>query len=116
MEQLRPADFCGEVMAALEASDGRRRRRKRDTTPDAIGLGMKRRLLEEAIAADPEPEDFESWLFERCLAEGDGNGPLRAVALSLLEEWRFSADLDGFREWLAAGAPSDDALPVERTS
>ena len=70
MEQIRPADFCREVMAALEASDGRRRRRKRDTTPDAIGLGMKRRLLEEAIAADPEPRDFENWLFERSLPRG----------------------------------------------
>jgi hypothetical protein len=113
MEQLRPAEFCREVIASLEASEGRRRRRKRDTTPDAIGLSMKRRLLEQGIADDPEPEAFESWLFERCLAEGPGNGGLRAVALSVLEEWRFTADVDGFREWLAAGAPSDDAIPLE---
>jgi hypothetical protein len=113
MEPLRPAEFCREVMATLEASEGRRRRRQRNTTPDAIGLAMKRRLLEETIGADPHAEDFESWLFERCVTEGAGNGGLRAVALSLLEEWRFAAEVDDFRAWLAEGAPSDDALPLE---
>src|SRR5690606_22702639 len=42
----RPADFCRGLLAALDASEGRRRRRKRDTTPDAIGLAIKRELLE----------------------------------------------------------------------
>ena len=74
---------------------------------------MKRRLCEQAMTADPDPPDFEGWLFERCLAEGPGNGGLRAVALSILEEWRFAADVDAFRAWLAAGAPSDDAMPLE---
>jgi len=37
-DALRPAVVCGQLLAALAASDGRRRRRKRDTTPDAIGL------------------------------------------------------------------------------
>jgi hypothetical protein len=35
------------------------RRRKRDTTADAIGLTIKRRLLEQAVRQDPEPEIFE---------------------------------------------------------
>jgi hypothetical protein len=42
-----------DLLNALEASEGRRQRRKRDTTPDAIGLGIKRRLLEEAIHVSP---------------------------------------------------------------
>lgn len=109
----RPAVLCRELLAALAASDGKRRRRNRDTTPDAIGLAMKRALLEEAIAADPAPEDFEGWLFEQCLAAGTGNGGLRAVAMSILDEWRFAADVAEFRAWLAAGAPSDDAIMPE---
>src|SRR2546427_436271 len=49
----RPAQICRELLNALEASDGRRKRRKRDTTPDAIGLEVKRDLLVRAVAADP---------------------------------------------------------------
>ena len=58
MTRLRPAAFCGALLSALDASDGRRRRRKRDTTPDAIGMSLKRSLLDEAIAADPDPDGF----------------------------------------------------------
>lgn len=113
MQRLAPADFCRELIAALAASEGRRRRRVRNTAPDAIGLAMKRALLEEAIAAEPEADEFENWLFERCIAAGDGSGGVRAVALSVLEEWRFAGDVDAFRAWLAAGAPSDDARRAE---
>ncbi|MGH7444176.1 MAG: hypothetical protein ACREKM_04845 [Longimicrobiales bacterium] len=113
METLTPAAFCQELIAALEASEGRRRRRKRNTTPDAIGLAMKRDLLEQAIADSPHAERFEEWLFERVLAAGGGSGGLRAVAISILEEWRFAQQVGAFRGWLAAGAPSDDARRVE---
>ena len=110
MATLRPAEFCSELVATIEASEGRRRRRKRDTTPDAIGLTMKRELLAEAIAANPEPDAFEDWLFERLILAGAGNGGLRAIALSILEEWRFAAEAEDFRNWLADGAPSDDVI------
>ena len=113
MSTLRPAEFCRELNATIEASEGRRRRRKRDTTPDAIGLTMKRELLADAIAADPEPNAFEDWLFERLMQAGDGSGGLRAIALSILEEWRFAAEAEEFRQWLADGAPSDDAINPE---
>src|SRR5256885_10377305 len=55
----RPAQICRELLNALEASEGRRKRRKRDTTPDAIGLEVKRDLLERAVAADPEPDALD---------------------------------------------------------
>ena len=111
---LRPREVCRQLLLALEASEGRRRRRRRNTTPDAIGLEVKRRLLEDAIAADPDPESFETWLFERCRAEGAGEGGVRALALSIFEEWRLAQPGGMFLEWLARGAPSDDALPDER--
>jgi hypothetical protein len=105
----RPRDICRELLAALDASEGRRRRRKRDTTPDAIGMTMKRELLERAVAADPDPDRFEEWLHEQCLAAGAGEGGLRAMALSIFEEWRLAQDATAFGDWLARGAPSDDA-------
>jgi hypothetical protein len=106
-DDLRPAEFCRELIATLDAADGRRRRRKRNTTPDAIGLHIKRELLEQAIADNPDAADFEAWLFERCVAQPEGG--VQAMALSILEEWRYASEADGFRAWLNRGAPSDDA-------
>jgi hypothetical protein len=105
----RPGDICRELLAALEASEGRRQRRKRDTTPDAIGLTLKRELLERAVAADPAPDEFEAWLLEQCRAAGGAEGGVRAMALSIFEEWRLAHEAEPFRAWLARGAPSDDA-------
>jgi hypothetical protein len=105
----RPGDVCRELLAALDASEGRRKRRKRDTTPDAIGLAVKRDLLERAVAANPEPDAFEGWLLEQCAAAGPAEGGVRAMALSIFEEWRLAHDAESFRSWLTQGAPSDDA-------
>ena len=105
----RPSQVCRELLNALEASEGRRKRRKRDTTPDAIGLTVKRDLLERAIAADPDASAFEAWLLEQCARAGGSEGGVRAMALSIYEEWRLSHDAASFRNWLAEGAPSDDA-------
>ena len=118
---LRPAEICRQLLASLDASDGRRRRRKRNTTPDAIGMAIKRRLLEEAARDDPDPAAFEGWLVERCLSAGESgtpgrqddlfaaSGPVRAMALEVLAEWRLAEAPGAFRSWLADGAPSDDA-------
>ena len=108
---LRPAAVCGQLLAAMEASEGRRKRRKRDTTPDAIGLGIKRDLLARAASDDPPPEEFEGWLLEQCLAAGPLAGATRAMALEVLDEWRLAVASGSFRAWLAAGAPSDDVKP-----
>jgi hypothetical protein len=103
----RPAEFARGLLQALEASEGRRRKRKRDTTPDAIGLGIKRALLEAAVAEDPEPAAFEGWLVDRCLAAASVGGA-RAMALEIFDEWRLAARSPQFSAWLASGAASDD--------
>lgn len=104
----RPAEICGQLLAALDASEGRRRKRKRDTTPDAIGLEIKRELLAATVREDPDPEEFEGWLLERTLAS-PASGAVRAMAQSVLAEWRLALESGPFRGWLGAGAPSDDA-------
>ena len=110
MTPPRPALVCDALLAALDASDGRRRRRKRDTTPDAIGMSLKRRLLAVTREADPDPDAFEAWLLDRCLSSSaDASiGALRAMAREVIDEWRLAAASADFRAWLAAGAPSDD--------
>ncbi|HWP35789.1 MAG TPA: hypothetical protein VNM66_09345 [Thermodesulfobacteriota bacterium] len=113
MTPLRPAEVCRRLLAALDASEGRRRRRKRDTSPDAIGLAIKRELLERAVREDPEPEAFEAWLFEQALAAGAGSGPVRAMALEILDEWRLAGASPEFKAWLDQGAPSDDAVSAD---
>jgi hypothetical protein len=111
MTAPRPAAICRELVAALEAYEGRRRRRKRDTTPDAIGLGIKRALLEAAVVDDPDPGAFEAWLLARCLTPDDGASPgaIRAMALDVLAEWRLACAGEDFAAWLDRGAPSADA-------
>lgn len=107
---LRPAAVCAQLLHALDATDGRRARRKRNTTPDAVGQGYKRELLEAAVAEDPDPDDFDGWLLAKCLTAGTGGG-MRAMARDVLAEWQDALAAPDFRAWLAAGAPSDDRRP-----
>lgn len=106
---LRPATLCRQLLNALDASEGRRKRRKRNTTPDAIGLAIKHDLLAQTVREDPAPEAFQGCLLERCLSAGAASGPLRAMAMEILAEWRLAEASGTFRDWLAQGAPSDDA-------
>lgn len=106
----RPAEICRALLAALQAAEGRRRKRKRDQTPDAIGLSIKRTLLRCAVEEDPDPEAFEEWLIQypaRC-APSAPLGAVAAMARSVLEEWRLAHSMRAFRAWLEHGAPSDD--------
>jgi hypothetical protein len=108
---LRPAEVCKALLAALEAAEGRRRKRKRDQTPDAFGLAVKRDLLQRAVEDDPPPEAFEEWLLnypQTCHAP-ELAGPAYAMARAVFEEWRLAHVLGEFRLWLEQGAPSEDA-------
>jgi hypothetical protein len=108
---LRPAAICAALLAALDAADGRRRRRKRDQTPDAFGLAVKRDLLQRAVDENPAPEAFEAWLLNYPLtcAAPELAGPAFAMARAVFEEWRLAHSLGEFRLWLEQGAPSEDA-------
>jgi hypothetical protein len=108
---LRPAEVCGALLAALEAAEGQRRKRKRDQTPDAIGLAIKRELLHRAVQENPNPETFEEWLL-RC-AQGcsapESAGAVSAMARAIFDEWSLAHSMNEFKIWLDSGAPSDDA-------
>lgn len=72
-------------------------------------MSIKRELLEAAVQEDPEPDEFEAWLLQRCLAAGAGSGMMRAMAIDIHSEWRMADASPTFRLWLEQGAPSDDA-------
>lgn len=109
-DAIRPAEVCKALLAALEGADGQRRKRKRDQRPDAIGLALKREILERAVAEDPAPERFEGWLLDQVAASAPGaEGAVTAMARAVLEEWRLAHSLGEFKLWLDRGAPSDDA-------
>jgi hypothetical protein len=71
-------------------------------------MALKRTLLEEAVRQDPDPDAYEGWLLEFCLARGDAIGPMRALALEVLAEWHLAQSSTVFRDWLEQGAPSED--------
>ena len=107
---MRPAQVCQALLAALQAPEGQRKRRKRDQTPDAIGLAVKRELLERAVDDDPEPEAFEAWLLNCAQNQvaADLAGPASAMARAVFYAWRLAHSSKDFRMWLNRGAPSDD--------
>jgi hypothetical protein len=111
--ELRPGEVCKSLLLALEASEGRRKRRKRDQTPDAIGLTVKRALLERAVRDDPDGERFEAWLLEYAQDNDhpESAGAVAAIARVVYEEWQMAHSLTDFKAWLERGAPSDDAEP-----
>jgi hypothetical protein len=115
VDTLRPGRVCAALLAALDASEGRSRNRKRDQTPDSIGLAIRRDLLESAARDDPEPEAFEQWLLDRVEAS-TAPGAACAIARAVLDEWRLAHRMASFAAWLEQGAPSEDAWGGPRAS
>ena len=107
---VRPGEFCRFQLKALEAAEGQTRRRKRDQAPDKLGLAIKRDLLQRAAEADPEPSAFEGWLMEQIIRAPNA-GAVRAMSEQIFLEYRMAGRQRELAEWLAGGAPSDDAEP-----
>jgi len=90
---IRPREFALLLLGSGEALP---RRRARDQQADAVGLELKRRVLREVVAHDPDPDDLEAALLSIIDDIGPPTGPTRAVALGILEEWRFAATSPGW--------------------
>ena len=89
----RPRDFALFLLGSGEASP---RQRARDQQADAAGLELKRRVLAQVVARDPEPDELEAELIRIVEDLGPPDGPTRAVARGVLDEWRFAADAPGW--------------------
>jgi len=53
-------------------------------------MAFERAVLERAIADDPDPAEFESWLVERCIELGPdsrGEGWVRTTAVAIHDRW-----------------------------
>lgn len=96
----RPAEICARLLASVDASEGRRKRRARNTTPDALGLNLKRQILADAIAADPDPDLFEGWLLTWAMANGAAYGPALALCRDVLYEWQTISSSPDYQGWL----------------
>ena len=105
---LTPADLCRGLLGALDASEGRRKRRVRNTNADSIGLAIQRDILEAAVHDKPSPDEFEAWLLDRCLEEGVADGAVRAMALSIWDQWQLARRSPDIEAWIVAGGKSDD--------
>jgi hypothetical protein len=94
-EPLRPRDLAQLLLAS---GDLLPRQRARDQQADLAGLALKKRVLEELCAIDPEPEELEAALFQIVAKLGPPTGPTRALALSIREEWQAACTAP---EWTA---------------
>ena len=100
-EPLRPRDFA---LLLLASGDAAPRQRARDQQADHAGLALKRRVLAELVARDPGPDEVEAVLMDVVEEAGPPAGPTRAVALSVLHEWRTAAAAPGWVEHLLGEA------------
>jgi hypothetical protein len=100
-QPLRPRDFA---LLLLASGDALPRQRARDQQADRAGLALKRRVLNELVLRDPEPDDTEAVLLAIVEEIGPPTGPTRSVAAQVLEEWRLAATTPGWVEHLLAEA------------
>ena len=83
--EFRPRDFAVLLLASGETAP---RRRARDQQADRAGLLLKQRLLIALRDADPDIADLEPCLEKIVNDLGNPTGPSRAIARSIVDEWR----------------------------
>ena len=92
---LRPRDLA---LLLLASGDLRPRKRARDQQADRAGLEIKRRILEQVVALDPEPEALEAALIKMIDEMGPPSGPIRSVASVVRDEWQVACSAP---EWVS---------------
>src|SRR5262249_61488644 len=105
---LRPKDVA---LLLLASGDLLPRQRARDQQSDIHGNALKSSILNELIVLDPDPEQVEATLEQIVEQLGPPTGPTRAVAVSVLEEWRAACASPAFVEWLLAQAVHEGLEP-----
>jgi hypothetical protein len=100
-EPVRPRDFA---LLLLGSGDLLPRQRARDQQADRAGMDLKRRVLNELVVRDPEPDEVEAVLMDVVEEIGPPTGPTRSVAALVLDEWRTALAVPGWVEHLLAEA------------
>jgi len=96
---------------ALEASEGQRRKRKRDQTPDAFGAcGQAGALATGQLKTIRGRNHSKNGCSTILDLQGAGIGrPTFAMARAVFEEWRLAHALESSGSGSSREAPSDDA-------
>ena len=101
----RPADFANLMLAGPGL---RSRERARDQQADQAGIELKRQVLAQLSALDPEPEMFDLALNEIINQLGPPYGPVRGICLSVRNDWESACTSPQFLAWLLQEALSED--------
>lgn len=107
---LRPKDLAVLLLASGDLSP---RQRARDQQADVAGSALKARLLNALVVLDPEPEHLEATLEQLIVSFSPPSGPIRAIAVGVLEEWRAACTSPAFAEWLLAQAVQEGIEATE---
>lgn len=100
-DRRRPRDLA---LLLLAVGGDPPRERARDPRADLVGMDLRRRVLREVAAIDPEPEAFGECLATIVAEFGEPSGPTRAVATAVWQDWEASRLAPDFWPWLLAEA------------
>jgi hypothetical protein len=101
---LRPRDLA---LLLLASGDLLPRQRARDQQADLAGLALKKRVLEELAALDPEPEELEAALMQIVEKIGPPTGPTRSLAVTIRDEWLVACAAPEWTAYLLGEAIQD---------
>jgi hypothetical protein len=87
------------------------RQRARDQQADRAGGALRLEILNRLIAIDPEPNDCAAALDGIVTEVGEPSGPTRAVASTILQEWRDAMSTPGLWSWLLEQALEQSQAP-----
>lgn len=107
----RPSDLARLWLAAL---GGPPRQRPRDQRADLAGIELLRALLDRLALLDPEPDAIEPALAEAAASLDGPDGPARALAAQVRDQWRAFHAAPATAAWLIAEAVERTIDPAPR--
>ncbi|MBI3462482.1 MAG: hypothetical protein HY000_05390 [Planctomycetes bacterium] len=111
----RPAQLARLLLDASHAP----RKRARDQQADETGGALERRMLERLMALDPSAEALDRALAQIVREMGEPEGPARALALHIREQWQAACREPQLVPWLllhARGHPRAAGTTEEGTA
>jgi hypothetical protein len=109
-EPLRPRDLA---LLLLASGDLLPRQRARDQQADVAGMDLKRHLLDRLAALDPEPDEIEASLLRIVEEIGTPQGPTRAIAAGIRDDWQSACAAPEWVAQLLADATNRTATATE---